>query len=109
VRFNGIPTSWAIHRPTQLNILFPDEPTIRVVALQEQGQLIQSNILAGDKAALSPGLFPLRAVCGGGSSGWNVLCAVGLLDGVRPHRRALARLSSCMHGFGASQSEDRCQ
>jgi uncharacterized protein (TIGR03437 family) len=61
VRFNGVPTYMAYISPVQLNILIPDDPTIGVVALQEQGQLIQSNILLVNKVALSPGLFPFTA------------------------------------------------
>src|SRR5437016_2743284 len=61
VRYNGIHTYISYISANQLNILIPDEPTIGVVALQEQGQLIQSNIVLVNKVALSPGLFPFTS------------------------------------------------
>ena len=61
VRFNGIHTYIAYISPTQINFLVPDDPTIGVVAVQEQGQLDQSNILLVNKVALSPGLFSFTA------------------------------------------------
>ena len=68
VRFNGVPTYVAYISPNQVNVLIPDEPTLGVVAVQEQGQLDQSNIILVNKVALSPGLFPLDGAVSGGSA-----------------------------------------
>jgi len=82
VRFNGMPAYMAYISPTQLNILIPDDPTIGVVALQEQGQLIQSNILLVNKVALSPGLFPFTARYPAAVHLDGTYCGpVGLLEG----------------------------
>jgi uncharacterized protein (TIGR03437 family) len=61
VRFNGVPTYVAYISPNQINVLIPDDPAIGMVAVQEQGQLDQSNIILANKVALSPGLFPLTS------------------------------------------------
>lgn len=57
VRFNGIHTYVAYISSNQINVLIPEDPTIGVVAVQEQGQLDQSNIITVTKAAVAPGLF----------------------------------------------------
>ena len=61
VRFNGVHTYVAYISPNQINVLIPDDPTIGVVAVQEQGQLDQSNIILVNKVAFSPGLFSFTA------------------------------------------------
>jgi uncharacterized protein (TIGR03437 family) len=83
VRYNGLPTFISYISPTQLNILIPDEPTTGPVSLQEQGQLIQSNIVQVQKIALSPGLFPFTAKYPAAVHLDGTYCGpAGLLEGV---------------------------
>ncbi len=57
VRFNGVHTYVAYIGTNQINVLIPDDPTIGMVSVQEQGQLDQSNIIQVLKAPVAPGLF----------------------------------------------------
>ena len=83
VRFNGIHTYVAYISPTQINVLIPDDPTLGVVALQEQGQLDQSNIVLVNKVALSPGLFPFSPRYAAAVHLDGTYCGpAGLLEGV---------------------------
>ena len=107
VRFNGVPTYIAYISPNQINILIPDEPTIGVVALQEQGQLDQSNIILVNKVALAPGLFTFTPRYPTAVHLDGTYCApAGLLTGI-PTTPARPGEIVVLYGTGFGQSNPK--